>query len=878
LTESIETLVAPLGLVEVKNGQYLLAPQPSTNSFLACVFGRLNSSTPRLRSEIMQELQNGPYGVPHETACFLFASLAQCGLVSLINHGRALPPDYIKLLTIDQVEAVAPGELINQADREAILRDCQFLLTSGKGETFDVRRQREAWDAAIKFKSTMTAHLDALAPQAEAVAEYAAFRHFDFDAITDVCSTIRTVIDEIKVSYAARDGLERFIAAWRASGLVSDDLMMVKQTGKFLVKHADKIIFVSHYCNHPSVIAAAQADASVDHARNEVLSLLEQPQKCIVPDEGERLQEHFEQFRELYIARYSDVHAKVYSAAAVTPLTKHAERNLTLLRRLAALAALDRPSGTQQFLASIDAPLPRPCSRNPGEELIRSPVCGCNVQFGDEPTPAPGEHPEAAIDRLLNGYCRILKGAELLEALSAQAFALRDIDRGTSKRLSALHALLKEQQMISVHTLADLLDETTITAIDRALSGRARIEQRSFSALRENLGGRRLNAARIRSVIDEWIGKTGEEIIFSIEDASGEGEKTSSEPVLWPRLHPELFGALLPESAFDHHEVIKLQDALERRFPASSLTRQLINAPTSSLLAFMCSEPVHRMAIAAAWCILAKRVLTGSAELPDNGSACAFIDKNEAARIAERINTLRSVCHLSNATFPRKLLQRMHFAAIFNDPWADASVKNEALAAIGPLLDTGADWMSTLPQMQPIECGSPQTVVIVDAIPADVWLSLDVTYPGLFPASAITWFRLSSAGRTIDGLNELFGFPNKCDPQTELTSRTISYGTITGNEQYPWGDQLPEAQPDRARVVRIALFDRQVHDGLANLTAMSQQLGLLLTRNIPHLLENCRAKGHRLIITTDHGLSFSAKGLHHGTDGIYERVIFRAEL
>ncbi|MBN1307618.1 MAG: hypothetical protein JXA18_06865, partial [Chitinispirillaceae bacterium] len=876
LTESIETLAAPLGLVEVKSGNYLVAPQPSTNAFLSYLFGHLSASQPRPRAEIMQELQNGPYGVPHDMACFLLASLAHCGLISLINHGRALPLEYIKLMTVDQVEAIAPGELINQADRETIVNCCPFLLPSGQGDAFDLRRQREAWAGAVKFKSTAIALLDLLAPQLHSVSGYTAFGRFDFDGVRDAAARLKQVVDEIKTSYAARDGLERFVAAWRSSGLSVDDVSTIRRTGRFLARQADKIVYVHHYCNHPSVIAAAKADAWVGAARDAVIDILDNPSSLLIPDEGERLQATFEQFKAAYAECYGAAHALFHAPETASPLSRQGERNLLLLRRLAEIPALDRPPGTQQFLSSYDTPPPRPCNRNLTEELLRSAVCGCGYTFGEEPRRRRIENPSAAIDRLLTGYLAILGGADVLEALAAHTFAIRDIDPGTSKRLNGMHTLLKGKETISIAALADLLDETTIVAVGRALSGHARIEQRSFEKLRGSLAGRRLNAARIRKIVEEWIGQREGETILSIDDAQESDEPRTIDPLLWPHLHPELFGTSADSRTVEGGDLAKLAEALERRFPSSELVKRLAVVSSEELLGFLCNEPAHRTALAATWGLLARRVCANRFSVPAEIGPVLFLDKTEVPAVERRIATLRAIGTLAASHFPGRLTQRHHIVTVFNDPWADAKVKKDALAALMRLCNGGADWLAALPAVAKVDVRQPVTVLIIDAIPPDIWLIIDSICPGLFAAAERTWLRQTSPSTTVGGLNELFGFPQKRDPVDELAQRSVPYLTIEGNEEYGWSDQLPEATPSCARIMRVAFFDRQVHDGLADLSTMAEKLTLLLQRNLPQLIDQCREKGHRLILTTDHGLSFSEKGLHHGSGGVFEQAIFRA--
>ncbi len=876
LTESIETLAVPLGLIEVKSGNYVLSPQ-TTNKFLSYLYSHLNPSAPRFRSEIMYELQCGPYGVPHDTACFLLASLAHCGLISFVNHGRVLPIDYIKLMTVDQVDAIAPGELINQADRDTILKDCSFLLPELQNDTFDLRRQRDAWAAAVKFKSTVLSLVESLKQLLHKISDYGAFRHFDFDGISSVADRFSVVANEIKVSYAAREGLERFTAAWRSSGLCEDDFKLLRQTVKFLQRQSERVVHVNHYCNHSSVITASNSYPEIGTLRNKVLNILENPLELLIPDEGQGLQAAFEQFRNVYAECYAAEHERFHTPPKSAPLSRQGERNLILLRRLAAVEALDRPPGVQQFLAALDKAPPRPCSRNVAEELLRSPICGCNFSVGNVQERHIPDNPTDQIDRLLNQYISILKSKEVVNALTAHSFAIRDIDPGTSKRLNGLYNLLKDGERISIPALADLLDERTVSEIARALAGYARIERRNLEELRNNLAGRRLNAARIRKIVEDWIGAKEDDIIFSIGDNAESATVKSAEPVLWPRLHPNIFGSSFYERNSDPGEISALGELLERRFPAGEIARKFNNVSTADLLSFICMEPVHRSAIAAAWGIVAKRVCSDKSMLPDNTGTVQFLDKTEAFSIERRFSILKAVGKKHENPFPERLTQRPLLAAIYNDPWADASVKKAVLAAIANITAAGADWFSTLPPVETIDCGDRITVIIIDAIPPDVWLMADAKNPSLFASGRRKWVRSSGACLTIEGINELFGFPKERDPLEEFSQRKAAYASIEGNEEYGWTEQLREDNQESAQVLHVALFDRQVHDGFADLNLMAEKLGLLLQRNLPLLLDRCRKTGHKLILTTDHGLTFSEKGLNHGAGGLFEQTIFRFE-
>lgn len=69
---------------------------------------------------------------------------------------------------------------------------------------------------------------------------------FDFAALRGKVETLRRVMDEIKVSYAPREGLERFLDAWRLAGLGPHDGEFLERWLSFLRSLAEKLIVVAH--------------------------------------------------------------------------------------------------------------------------------------------------------------------------------------------------------------------------------------------------------------------------------------------------------------------------------------------------------------------------------------------------------------------------------------------------------------------------------------------------------------------------------------------------------------------------------------------------------------------------------------------------------
>ncbi|MFW5785109.1 MAG: DUF6079 family protein [Chitinispirillaceae bacterium] len=875
--ELIETMAVPLGIVDVKSGSYLLSPNPASNQFLSCFLGLIPASGKTPVALLLKELFTGPYGVPKDTVCFLMASLAYCGHLSLINKGRALALDYIKLSTVDQVESVSPGEIISELDRETVLNSCPFLISGGNSaESFGLRQQRDAWQAALKFKTSAAALVSELQYKMQTLSGYSAFSYLDLDELASQCKKLWQVLEEIKVSYCAREGLERFLQAWRDSGLTSDMLGNLKRVHRFLTRHADRMVFVNHYVNHRSVIDASSDKEELADLRDACLIMLRSPDTMIIPDEGESFQGAFERFRECYFSHYANAHDSFQKSKAKPSLSRHALRAVKVIRSLASVPSLDRPKGTQQFLEWVDSPADRVCGRNLHEELLRSPVCGCGYQCGTAAEIHTGPDPEKEIERILKEYHTVLNSPEVLESISARSFALRDTDVRTSERLGKLHGFLRESEEGDSVTLRDLLDESTVRELNTALSGRTRIESKELRTLLGELSGRRLTPSRIRNIVEKWIGNTSGDAILSIDQSGVEQDYSCADPLIWPCLHEELFSGNVKEQNLSSQQIQSMSAELERSYPSDSLLGTFSKLNGAALVRFISKEPLHLNALRAAFGVLVDKVLNSDCTLPPIASV-RFLDEAEGKRIVWRLRVLERLSRLSAGKYPDKLKSRLDLTALYSDNWAGSKIRSELVAFVKELQTGGSDWFSSLPPVTPVQLAEPVTVVLMDAVSPDVWLEVTDTCRQLFMRCVSGWFRTKAPSLTVNCINEMFGFPQESDPASELYSHGIEYINLSGDEERLWNDIIPPAAQGIPQLVRVSLFDKQAHAAIGRLAEMPLMLSDILTRNLPPFLEKMKKENRRLLLTSDHGLSFGAKGLHHGNGGLFEQVVFRAQ-
>jgi hypothetical protein len=877
LTEAIETLAAPLGLVDVKSGSYRFAPALGEHAFLSYVFSLLRPAGPTPLADVCVALKSGPWGVPPETVEFLLVALACSGAIMLLRSGRPVALDLLSIAAASSADSIAPGEIVPAADRDTIVNECPFLAPQGGWPVFGLRQQREAWQALVKMKASSETMLDGISGALRTMEEFEAFSTFDFEAVEDAVRRFASVLEEIKVSYPAREGIERFCAAWRASRLIAADVDGLKQTNRFFSRFADKFIFIAHYLRHRSVEQACVANDGIASRREALALMLKDPHRLVVADEGAQFGAAFDLFREEYACLYATKHREFYEAQRPRKLDRLQQRMLDLFDRLARVEQLDRPQGLDALLRLGDRNASPACDRPVMEELLRSSACGCGFTFGTPLPPSTGNNQERLFERVLNDYQTILATPGVVEAVSAHAFALRDMDASLATRLEKLCVLLRKKDGAPASSLVDLLDEKTVSEIQRALSGSVSVIRKPLSTLVAELSGRRLSPSKVRNAFNHWLTENDESTLLSIDaPVLAEGGVTAARPLWWQMLHPELDLHAPSGSLATPEEATELESRLEAHYPSSTLEKQFAKMDPAGLARFIVSEPFHTRAIQAAWTALLdtclRRHTGGFPELP-RSRHCA----SKAAVIDGRMAALRAFLNTHDLPFPQRLRGRVHAAALWSDEWTTRDLRKNIEAAMAGLEKQAGDWHAALQALSPLVLSVPVIVIIIDALPPDVWLEALPQCGPLLDRAKQEWSRLTVPPYTVSALAALFGFAPDRDPLDEFAVRGVRYHTITGDEEHSLIDLIPPVAEPETAVVRINLLDVAAHGAKIPLHAFPSHLCAALSRHLPAVISLCKKQKRRLILTADHGLSWTAGTLSHGRGGVFEDVVPRVE-
>ena len=873
ISNAIDGLAAPLGLVEMRSGSYIFAPDLENHPLLATLFGLVNTTGRTKLSDVLLSIRTNEFGVPVDTACFLLAALAFGGMITLLKNGRAIPLDFLRLAKVEDADTVAPGEVIGKHDREALINECAFLSPAGNWESFGLKQQREAWQAVIKFRDQAQRLVDDVKKRLSSIIEFSAFEAFDLKSLQSGLHTLRTLSKEIKSSYSAREGLERFLQAWRSSGFTSKNIDFLKKMQMFLVRQSEHFVFVNYYIQHTAVERAAAGHEEIGKLQKSVKQLLAQPDTLVMDEDTSLLASAFDRFRTIYADYYKDNHDKYFQGFKKKPISRFAKRALAMLKRLSSIETLDRPPGMETLFQELEIPKAVICKKNVSEELMRSPVCSCGFVPGETQKALQNRDPEKAIEKYLDKYLLILKSPGVREAISARIFALADSRPEIADRLRGLNAFLSDGPSFSGSSgLLDILDDITSEEISKSLSGRVAIEKRGIKELVSSLAGRRLAPNQVYEVVKEWIASDKESAIVAIEDNI---EKLSGSPVpshsWWTIMHPALF----KENA--RHDIRYIEAALEQQFPSLKLRDLLLHLNDENLAQFLIDEPFHSSAIRVAWLLFSERILAG-APWPAGYRTTVkplHVDPDTAGKIKNRIKTLHKIAKLLNTSFPDALRIRIPLSEIQVDSWSTSELQSYADGIIQKTCSSGEEWLLTLAGIVPVDLQENPIVLILDGVSPDVWLEAMDELKSDFGWMKHSWFRLEAAPKTAPAISSLFGFAE--DAMDEFHSRGIAYHHVKGNEEHGLSDLLPAFSPNKPVVIRVALVDSRAHAALLRLSEMPEAVCGFLKKELPGLQDISIQQKRRLIITADHGLSLTGAGLSHGMGGVFERAIFRVD-
>ncbi len=517
LAQAVEGYLRPLGVVKRAGARLLLAADARKSDPARGMLDLVPEGGRTELAGLYRAMRKGPLGMSREQFRLLLLSMVFSGQLSLHSDGKRLSGDRLTAFWIERATEVSKGDLAPAAVRAA-LAEVPFVTAVRKsGEQFNSSVQQAAWEeltaykrAAVESRANLEAGL-AKALTLPSLAELGLGR-----ARADLDSW-GAMLDEILVSYAPREGLERFATHWSSSPGLRAALARLERLGEFLHGGPERFVAAAAYVRHPGLSLGNAPDGreprdAAGQACGEALAQLEavlaDPELPFRAGGSGELTGAFERFLAAYGPLYASHHERQYSASRFEPLRRlRSGREYGLLSALA--AALGEGAGDEfprlsRLLAST---LARACRAFDPVALKVAPVCRCGLTLVDQVELPDAAALQAALESTLADAVRALQGGRMREAITAYVAGLREA--GRAEHATVLEALLALDPVGAelAGRLEALLAGGLPGLLREALSGRLAVVSRDLDALVELLLDRSFEPADLVTTVEHWMGQ-----------------------------------------------------------------------------------------------------------------------------------------------------------------------------------------------------------------------------------------------------------------------------------------------------------------------------------------------------------------------------------
>jgi len=504
----IESYLVPLGLVKKKGQNYQLEINPKTSPLTAEFLARIPEEGQISLERLYRHLRKGPFGL--NATCFQVLGTAAIlsGAITAYQGNKRLGPSQVNYYRFWNIEAVGPGSLI-RPELQKILTGLPFLPAKLRSGPLTFTAQQQAWEAVISFKVEWSKKTAEINKRIEQLKNYPFFASVNWDNLSKAVNRFNTFLDEIKTSYASREGLERFLTACQSSPLLVDDWQRLTALEQFFNDDLSEILRLGHYLKDETLKIPADENYEELRRRYQVLiDLLEEEALLWEEKYRERLKREFKQFQVEYSAVYLSEHNREVGPDRMKPYRTILETEAyRLLRQLGQVNALVVKNDLVSVNRALAQPLERECQAANELLLAERPACTCGFLLGEELELPAKDGVEKQVLEGLREYVRALQNREERQKIKAHAEHLELI--GRRREAEPLHNILNIDAAVNgselVKKLKPLINQNSVAQINRALTGDAIIAERSFKDLQEMLADRVFHTEQLKELFQSWL-------------------------------------------------------------------------------------------------------------------------------------------------------------------------------------------------------------------------------------------------------------------------------------------------------------------------------------------------------------------------------------
>ncbi|TDI45876.1 MAG: hypothetical protein E2P02_06610 [Acidobacteria bacterium] len=506
LRTMLESRLRALGLVRRTATGYRLQPDPSESALVRRVLERVGEK--HVVSEVLyQELRKGTFGLTRPSFDLVVQALLYSGQLTAYASGRKLSLDALETRSVSRIQELGAGEMLSR-DLQAVLAGLPFVPPRLQQGAFGFAQQRELWDCVVKWKTELERSVADLKAEIERSRSYRSVAHLDLDGLASRIERLESLGKEVKVSYTAREGLERFARRAREEPDLTRDFEAFQELSRFFREDWERYLFVHRYLSDAAMALPSKDEEHKELAasRLRLRELASRPDLPFSPELTRRLNDEMQAFISTYGALYESAHRTQKSRERVKRLLSlRDEKSYRLLGRLAALELISVDDDRVKVDRLLDEALAKTCDRLSPELLRAKPTCDCGFELGDVlELPAPSEV-QAVIDRGIVQYLERLREPTYLEPIESALHGLSEVGKGSlvSKIRKLVELDLEAPDLLN--RVDKLAAREVIDAVNDALTGHAVLVERSLEDLAERIAERSFTRKALLDIVARWI-------------------------------------------------------------------------------------------------------------------------------------------------------------------------------------------------------------------------------------------------------------------------------------------------------------------------------------------------------------------------------------
>ncbi len=506
----IEDVLKPMGVIKQRGNKIRLKIKPGKNPLLKAFFSSLDEEKTEI-NKVFYSLRRSNYGLSRAHFKTVVLLLLFSGYITSYSGKQKISLNQLSIYNFDRIKYIGYGEIIEE-EFQQILQNCSLLPPRLKKQPFSLPLQQEIWNFIVEWKRTQEQEINNLKARIANLSSGEDFSFCDSQELFKNLEKINNLLSEIKVSYSAEEGLERFAAAYRNLPNSDHYLERYQLINQFFNEKYDKYLEIRDYLGEIPLLPGKEKYKETKKLINELEDSLKDRDIIFSDDFLDNLEEKFKDFRNKYSEKYYAEHHKNLSEERFIKYHKIKESSpynvLSYLADIEMISVKDDLVKVSRKLARV---LRRECNRLDRKQLLRRPVCTCGFKPGQNFENISVKEIHKTISAGIKSYLKKLNSQEFRPRIEKY---LDNMEAAGEKRFSRpvrnllqIADKLEENNINSekISKLEKILNRNVIKRINQALAGSINLVERNLDSLYENLVGRSFSPEQIKNIFRDWL-------------------------------------------------------------------------------------------------------------------------------------------------------------------------------------------------------------------------------------------------------------------------------------------------------------------------------------------------------------------------------------